>query len=31
MPLIVSSTFIAVILARRQFTSNAVKAMRRYE
>jgi len=30
-PLIASSTFIAVVLARRQFTSNAVKAMRRYE
>lgn len=29
--LILSSTFIAVILARRQFTSNAVKAMRIYE
>ncbi|WP_026783426.1 DUF599 domain-containing protein [Pleomorphomonas koreensis] len=31
LPLVLSSTFIAVVLARRQFTSNAVKAMRRYE
>lgn len=31
LPLMASATFIAVILARRQFTSNAVKAMRRFE